>query len=107
MVILDVMDDHILAPEKYPDNFVLIYLLEVCQEWGGQEWGYIEDVEGSGWETWRTGSSLTKWMTLVDPKDHVLKVSGHYFHFLVKICFVQIKFSNQYYRKMIGNPDFI
>ena len=39
MVILDVMDDHILAPERYPENFVLISLLEVCQEWGGQEWG--------------------------------------------------------------------
>ena len=42
MVILDVMDDHILAPKRYPENFVLISLLEVCQEWGGQEQGLHE-----------------------------------------------------------------
>ena len=35
MVILDVMDDNIVAPERYPENFALISLLEVCQEWGG------------------------------------------------------------------------
>ena len=34
-VILDVMDDHILAPGRYPENFVLISLLEVCQMGGG------------------------------------------------------------------------
>ena len=39
MVIRDVMDDHILAPERYPENFVLISILEVCQEWKGQERG--------------------------------------------------------------------
>ena len=31
----------------YPENFVLISQLEVCQEGGGQEGGYLEDVEGS------------------------------------------------------------
>ena len=31
----------------YPENFVLISQLEVCPEGGGQEGGYLEDVEGS------------------------------------------------------------
>ena len=31
----------------YPENFVLIYQLEVFREGGGQEVGYLEDVEGS------------------------------------------------------------
>ena len=31
----------------YPENFVLIYQFEVCREGGGQEGGYLEDVEGS------------------------------------------------------------
>ena len=40
-VILDVMDDHILAPGRYPENFVLITLLEVCQEGGGSRRGVL------------------------------------------------------------------
>ena len=40
--ILDVMDDLILPQGRYPESFVLISLLEVCQEGG-----YLEDVEGS------------------------------------------------------------
>ena len=47
MIILDVMDDHILAPERYPANFMLLYLLEVCQEGGAKKRGYMEDIEGS------------------------------------------------------------
>ena len=31
----------------YPEIFVLIYQLEVCRGGGGQEGGYLEDVEGS------------------------------------------------------------
>ena len=31
----------------YPENFVLISQLEVFREGGGQEVGYLEDVEGS------------------------------------------------------------
>ena len=45
MVIVDVMDDLILAPERYPENFVLISLLEVCQEWGVKKGGYIRVVQ--------------------------------------------------------------
>ena len=34
MVILDVMDDLILPQGRYPENFMLRSLLEVCQKWG-------------------------------------------------------------------------
>ena len=40
---------------------------------GGPRSGYLEDIEGSRQETWRTGSSLTTWMTLVHLKNHILK----------------------------------
>ena len=43
MVVLDVMDDLILPQGKYPESFMLISLLEVCQEWGVKKGG-----------TWRT-----------------------------------------------------
>ena len=41
-VIPDVMNDVFLPQGRYPENFVLISLWEVCQERG-----YLEDVEGS------------------------------------------------------------
>ena len=41
------MDDLGRLQGRYPENFVLISQLEVCQEGGGQEGGYLEDVEGS------------------------------------------------------------
>ena len=44
MVIPDVMIDVLLPKGKYPENFVLISKLEVCQEGGGQEGGYLEDI---------------------------------------------------------------
>ena len=45
-VILDVMDVLGRPQGSYPESFVLISLLEVCQEWGGPSWGYLEDIEG-------------------------------------------------------------
>ena len=42
-VITFIMNDVISPQGRYPENFVLISLLEVCQEGGGQEGG-----------TWRT-----------------------------------------------------
>ena len=45
--ILDVMDDVFIPQGRYPENVVPISLLEVCQECGGQEGGYLEDVGGS------------------------------------------------------------
>ena len=47
LVIPDVMNDVFLPQGRYPENFVLISQLEVCQESGGQEGGYFEDLEGS------------------------------------------------------------
>ena len=46
-VIPDVMNDFFLPQGRYPENFVLISQLEVCQEGRGQEGGYLEDVVGS------------------------------------------------------------
>ena len=47
MVIPDVMNDVFMPQGRYTVNFVLISQLEVYQEGGGQEGGYLEDVEGS------------------------------------------------------------
>ena len=47
MVIPDVMNDVVFPQGRYPEHFVLISQLEVCQEGGGQEVGYLEDVGGS------------------------------------------------------------
>ena len=44
IVIPDVMNDVFLPQERYPENFVLISLLEVCQEGRGQEGVNLEDV---------------------------------------------------------------
>ena len=44
MVVPDIMNDVFLAQGRYPENFVLISQLEVCQEGGG--------VKKGG--TWRT-----------------------------------------------------
>ena len=41
-VIPDVMNDFCLPQGRYPENFMMIYQLEVCQEGG-----YLEDIEGS------------------------------------------------------------
>ena len=43
MVIPDVMDDLFLTQGRYTESFMLISLLEVCQEWGVLHGG-----------TWRT-----------------------------------------------------
>ena len=138
-LILDDMDHLVQSIGRYPERFVFISLLKVCQEWGmlhGGTWRVLrvpgrilgvqghpwchwctwytpriiswkfsvdifigsvssmggalcvyledEDVEGSWQETWRTGSSLTSWMYLVDPKDHILKVSCWYLYFWLR-----------------------
>ena len=43
IVVPNVMNDVILPQGRYPENYVLIYQLEVCQEWGVKKGG-----------TWRT-----------------------------------------------------
>ena len=39
MVIHDIMDYLILPQGRYPESFMLIYSLEVCQEWGVKKVG--------------------------------------------------------------------
>ena len=46
-VIFDVMNEIHLPQGRYSENIVLISQLEVCQEGGDQEGGYLEDIEGS------------------------------------------------------------
>ena len=45
-VIPDVMNDDFLPQGRYPENFVLISQLEVCQE-GGSTRGYLVEIEAS------------------------------------------------------------
>ena len=62
----------------YPESFMLISLLEVCQEWGVRYVG--------------TGRILRvpDRMYLVDPKDHILKVLCQYlFFWLTYECLLQ------------------
>ena len=47
MVIQHIMKDVFLSQGRYPENFVMTSLFEVCQEGGGQEGGYLEDVGDS------------------------------------------------------------
>ena len=132
-IIHDIMDDLVRPQGRYPESFLLISLLEVCQEWGvkkggtwrtlrvpdrrlggqghpwchrwscwtlrkipwkfhvdifirsvswrgGPSWRYLEDLEGSWQETWRTGSFLMAWMTMFDPKEDTLKFWYQYLH---------------------------
>ena len=46
-VIPNIMNDVYVPQGRYPENFVFISQLEVCQKGGGQEVGYLEDVGGS------------------------------------------------------------
>ena len=43
----DVMNDVIVPQGRYSENFLLISILEVCQEGEGQEGVCLEDIEGS------------------------------------------------------------
>ena len=47
MVVPDVMNDVFLPQGRYPENFVLISQLEVCQEGGSVGWSRSEGVRGS------------------------------------------------------------
>ena len=76
MVIPDIMNHVFLPQARYPENFVLISRLDVCQEGG-----YLEDVEGSWPETWRTESFLTSWMMFFYPKEDTLKILCWYLNY--------------------------
>ena len=62
-VILAIMDDHILAPGRYPESFVLISLSEGCQEWGG--------LHGGTWRTLRVPDGR------LGGHGHTLQHGGH------------------------------
>ena len=47
-------------------------------------WVHLEDVDGLYQKTWRTGSSLTPWITLDDTKEDILKVLCHYLYFCLR-----------------------
>ena len=63
MVVPGVMNDVFLPQGRYPENFMLISQLEVCQEWGVNKRGTWRLSR----ETWRPGSSLMSWMMIVHP----------------------------------------
>ena len=71
--------------KKIPWKFCVDIFMGSVSGRGGSRRGYLEDVEGSWPETWRTGSSLALWMYLVDPKDHILNVSVSLSLFLADI----------------------
>ena len=48
---------------------------------GVKKGGYLEDIEGSWLETWRTGSFLTSWMMFFYPMEDTLKISCWYFNY--------------------------
>ena len=81
LVIPDVMNDVFLPQGRYPENFVLISQLEEGQEGGGgQEGGYLEDIDDSWPETWRKWSSLMLWMMFFYLKEDNLRVSCLYLY---------------------------
>ena len=56
-----------LTPRKISRKFRVHIFIRSVSRIGGPSWGY-----------------LTSWMTLVDPKDHILKVSCHYLYFWLR-----------------------
>ena len=52
MVIFDVKDYNVLPPGRYPESFVLISLLEVCQELGV--------LHGGTWRTLRVPERILR-----------------------------------------------
>ena len=71
LVIPDIMNHAFLPLGRYPENFMLIYQLEVCQEGGGQEGGYLEDVGG-----FLTGDMEDR--VIPDVMNHVVLPQGRY-----------------------------
>ena len=67
-VIHNVMEDHVWPQGRYPECFLLISLLEVCQEWGvlnGGTWRTLRVPDRIlGWQ----GHSWCHWWCLLTPK---------------------------------------
>lgn len=60
-------------------------VLEVSRIYG-PEGGYLEDIEGSLSEFWRSGSYLIVLMRLLYPKKDNLKVVCHVWIHLLEVC---------------------
>ena len=65
---------------KIPWKFHVDIFIRSVSRMGGPSWGYLEDIEGSWTETWRTWSSLMSWMILFYPQEDTLKVSCWYLY---------------------------
>ena len=57
---------------------MLMSLLEVCQEWGGQEGSYVDETEGSIRRLKRESSS-TSLIMLIDSEEVTLKFFVEFF----------------------------
>ena len=66
------------TPRKIPWKFRVDISIRSVSRRGDQEGGYLEDVEGSWPETWKTGSYLTSWMMFFYPKEYTLKILSWY-----------------------------
>ena len=77
------------TPRKIPWKFHVDIIIRNVSGRGCQEGGDLEDIEGSWPEIWRTGSSMTLWMYLVDPRDHILKfcVTILIFGWNIRVCY--------------------
>ena len=68
----------ILLPQRTLWKFHVDISIGSVSGRGCQEGGYLEDIEGSWPETWRTGLFLTSWMVFFYPKEDTLKISCWY-----------------------------
>ena len=67
---------HCLTQRKITWKFHVDIFIRSISRMKGPSWGYLEVIESSWHETWRTRSSMIPWMYFVDPQDHILKVSS-------------------------------
>ena len=74
---------------KIPWKFRVSIFIRSVSGMRGQEGGYLEDVEGSWPETWRTGSSMTLWMYLVAPRilSWKFRVIIFIFGWNIRVCY--------------------
>ena len=70
-----------LTQRKIPWKFCVDNFIISVTRIGGPSWGYLDNVEGSWQDTWRTGSFSMSWMTLFCPKEDTLKVSCWYLYY--------------------------
>ena len=62
------------TPRKIPWKFLVDIFITSASGMGVLEGGYLEDIEGSWLEAWRTLIFLMLWMILLYPKEDTLKV---------------------------------